>query len=91
MVDLFLMAEETVKRFCGSGGRPEVHGKIVACGAYAFGDLPGDGCSCSKSFFRFSDFPFFSGRNDAGMIVVSSAKCEVGRESEMVDPMGMCC
>lgn len=87
VVDLLLVAQEPREGLDARGGRPEIHGEIVAGGDEALDDLAIDGRRFLKAVLGFGDLGFGRGGDVAGVVVVGGAEDKVRAEGEVVHPV----
>ena len=87
VIDLLLVTQEPRDGFGARGGRPEIHGEIVAGGDEALDDLAVDGRRFLEALPGFGDLGFGRGGNVAGVVVVGGAEDEVCAEREVVHPV----
>ncbi len=89
MIDLLLMSKQPRYRLLRIRWIPQEHGVVVASRDEALGDSLIDGCGFVESFFGFDDLGVYRVWDLAGVIVEGGSEDEIGRESEVVYPMGV--
>lgn len=90
MINLFLMAQHPRYWFCALCWLPKVHCEIITGRNQSLNNFTLNGSCLEESLLGLGDLLFIAAWYLASVIMVCRSNNEIGRQCEMVDPMGMC-